>query len=229
MILVRLMMDDPNITMKEYVKLQAEKAQRRGRTFNWETDTNGISSEGDFLGTVPSYTSIRDLMLKLCHRLIACSIARRSQATKKVIVIDLFYLRVMDVDSVNIPYLLDRYLRIFALRRKHGVLISGGQFVAHLAEHFGLLTKERLQGLKVIVRDLLVIDMAEMVRLHICEELIDTWAWVAPGPERQPDAAVGALKVTKGVPDVDEGAQAISAPVQAPQPPPAARPARTLP
>ncbi|GKD25362.1 hypothetical protein Tco_1231576, partial [Tanacetum coccineum] len=33
------MMDDPNITMEEYIKLQAEKAKRRGRTFNWETAT----------------------------------------------------------------------------------------------------------------------------------------------------------------------------------------------
>ncbi|GJR07892.1 hypothetical protein Tco_0790544 [Tanacetum coccineum] len=30
---------------------------------------------------------------------------------------------------------------------KSGALISGGQFVAQLAEHFGLLTEERLQGL----------------------------------------------------------------------------------
>ncbi|GJW99283.1 hypothetical protein Tco_0183197 [Tanacetum coccineum] len=43
----------------------------------------GISSARNFLGTAPSYTSIRDPMLRLCHRLIACSIARRSQAPKK--------------------------------------------------------------------------------------------------------------------------------------------------
>ncbi|GJS62741.1 hypothetical protein Tco_0657525 [Tanacetum coccineum] len=37
----RLMMDDPNITMEEYIKLQAEKSQRRARTFNWQTATYG--------------------------------------------------------------------------------------------------------------------------------------------------------------------------------------------
>ncbi|GJZ47947.1 hypothetical protein Tco_0601779 [Tanacetum coccineum] len=42
----------------------------------------------------------------------------------------------------------------------------------------------------------------------ICEELDDTWAWVALGPERQQVATVGAPK--------------------APQPPPAAGPARTM-
>ncbi|GJT94365.1 hypothetical protein Tco_1089883 [Tanacetum coccineum] len=34
-------MDDPNMTMKEYIKLEEEKAHRRGRVFNWETATYG--------------------------------------------------------------------------------------------------------------------------------------------------------------------------------------------
>ncbi|GJV63722.1 hypothetical protein Tco_1474550 [Tanacetum coccineum] len=100
----------------------------------------GISSARDFLGTAPSYTFIRDPIMRLCHRLIACSIARRSQALEKVIVTDLFYLRGMD-----------------------GAMISGGQYVARLAEHFGLLTEERLQGLMVIAHALPIIDMTELV------------------------------------------------------------------
>nr|GEW41617.1 hypothetical protein [Tanacetum cinerariifolium] len=117
----------------------------------------GISSAEDFLITTLSYTLIRDLMLRLCHRLIAYIITRRSQAPEKVTVIDLLYLRGMD----------------------------------------------------------------------ICKELDDTWAWVAPGPERQQVTAAGALKVAEGATDVDEGDQAVLAPVQAPQPP-AAEPARTM-
>ncbi|GJY31492.1 hypothetical protein Tco_0414987 [Tanacetum coccineum] len=35
------MMDDSNITVEEYIKLQAEKGQRCGQTFNWETATYG--------------------------------------------------------------------------------------------------------------------------------------------------------------------------------------------
>ncbi|GJT18136.1 hypothetical protein Tco_0876842 [Tanacetum coccineum] len=80
----------------------------------------------DFLGTAPSYTWITDLMLRLCHMLIACNIAGRSQAPKKVTMADLFYLRGVDVGSFNIPYLLARYLRLFTSGRKHGVMISGG-------------------------------------------------------------------------------------------------------
>ncbi|GKD87438.1 hypothetical protein Tco_1358592, partial [Tanacetum coccineum] len=104
----------------------------------------GISYTGDFLGTTPSYTSIRDLMLRLCHRLIACSIDRRSHAPKKVTMTVLFYLRGMDVGLVNIPYLLARYLRMFASGRKRRVMISGGQFVARLAKHFRLFTEQKL-------------------------------------------------------------------------------------
>ncbi|GJS04688.1 hypothetical protein Tco_0321196 [Tanacetum coccineum] len=32
-------MDDPNITMEEYIRLEEEKARRRGKVYNWETDT----------------------------------------------------------------------------------------------------------------------------------------------------------------------------------------------
>ncbi|GJX35845.1 hypothetical protein Tco_0247402 [Tanacetum coccineum] len=34
-------MDDPNMTMEEYIKLEEEKACRRGRVFNWQTATYG--------------------------------------------------------------------------------------------------------------------------------------------------------------------------------------------
>ncbi|GJZ30408.1 hypothetical protein Tco_0575455 [Tanacetum coccineum] len=34
-------MDDPNMTMEEYIKLKEEKARRHGRVFNWETATYG--------------------------------------------------------------------------------------------------------------------------------------------------------------------------------------------
>ncbi|GKB19786.1 hypothetical protein Tco_0853709 [Tanacetum coccineum] len=36
---LRFIMDDPNITMEEYIILEEEKAQRHGRTFNWKTAT----------------------------------------------------------------------------------------------------------------------------------------------------------------------------------------------
>nr|GEZ81541.1 hypothetical protein [Tanacetum cinerariifolium] len=34
-------MDDPNITMDEYIRLEEEKACRREKVYNWETATYG--------------------------------------------------------------------------------------------------------------------------------------------------------------------------------------------
>ncbi|GKC63605.1 hypothetical protein Tco_1096203, partial [Tanacetum coccineum] len=34
-------MDDPSITIEEYIRLEEEKARRHGRTFNWQTATFG--------------------------------------------------------------------------------------------------------------------------------------------------------------------------------------------
>ncbi|GJW03481.1 retrovirus-related pol polyprotein from transposon TNT 1-94 [Tanacetum coccineum] len=38
---LRFIMDDPNITMEEYIRLEEEKAQRHGRTFSWQTASFG--------------------------------------------------------------------------------------------------------------------------------------------------------------------------------------------
>ncbi|GJZ67905.1 hypothetical protein Tco_0631145 [Tanacetum coccineum] len=35
------MMDDPNITMEEYIRLEEEKAQKCGKVFSWETAKYG--------------------------------------------------------------------------------------------------------------------------------------------------------------------------------------------
>ncbi|GKE55141.1 hypothetical protein Tco_1490297 [Tanacetum coccineum] len=121
-----------------------------------------------------------------------------------------------------------RYLRLFVAGRKSGAHIFGGQFVARLAEHFGLLTAEILGGLIVISPELPVIDITELVRLQICKEIDDTWAWVALGPERQLDAAAGAPGVAQDAPVIDEGDQANPTHIQAPPPPPPTT-ARTIP
>ncbi|GKG06157.1 hypothetical protein Tco_0326243 [Tanacetum coccineum] len=34
-------MDNLNITMEEYIRLEEEKARRRGKVYNWETATYG--------------------------------------------------------------------------------------------------------------------------------------------------------------------------------------------
>nr|GEV66056.1 hypothetical protein [Tanacetum cinerariifolium] len=93
---------------------------------NWSPKNGYDVLDMDFLPRDQRHQYLRDSILRLCHRLIACSIAGRSQAPEKVIVTDLFYLRGMDVDSINIPYLLARYLRRFSSGRKQGTTISAG-------------------------------------------------------------------------------------------------------
>ncbi|GJZ01494.1 hypothetical protein Tco_0519455 [Tanacetum coccineum] len=96
----------------------------------------------------------------------------------------------------NVSYLLVPYLFRHAEGRKSRATMSGGYFIRRLAEHFSLVSDEGLVGLSVITSVLLVIDLDEIVKIKIC--------------------------VAKGTPNVDEGAQAILALVQAPQPPAAA-------
>ncbi|GJV98866.1 hypothetical protein Tco_1554118 [Tanacetum coccineum] len=152
--------------------------------------------------------------------MIACSISGRGQGAEKVTGVDLLYLRTMDRGTANVPYLLAQYLFRHAEGRKSGARLSGGYFIRRLANHFGLISDDRLRGLSIIARELPIIDLHELARLNICSRFGDTWAWVAHGPKRQQAAAAGAPRAIEDAPAADEGAQAVPAPVQTPQPPP---------
>ncbi|GKC38197.1 hypothetical protein Tco_1050581, partial [Tanacetum coccineum] len=176
-----------------------------------------ISSDKDFLGLAPSYVHIRDPVRRLCHRMITCSISGRGQGTEKGTRVDLFNLRTMDRGTSNVPYLLAQYLFRHAEGRKSEPRLSGGHFIGRLTAHFCLVSDKGLRGLSIIARELLVIDLQELAKLNICTRFGDTWAWVASGPARKQAIAAGALKAAEDAPAADEGAQAVPAPVQAPQ------------
>ncbi|GKA82262.1 hypothetical protein Tco_0789010 [Tanacetum coccineum] len=89
----------------------------------------------------------------------------------------------------------DRGRRRHAEGRKSGARLSGGHFIG-------------------------LIDLHELARLNICGRFGNTWAWVAPSPDRQQDAAVGAYEADEAGPIADEGAQEIPAPAPAQAPPP---------
>ncbi|GJZ94937.1 hypothetical protein Tco_0667140 [Tanacetum coccineum] len=65
-------MDNPNITMEEYIRLEEEKAHRRGKVFNWETATYAIvyNDAKDFENEFPAIvynnaqTSKSDLLIE---------------------------------------------------------------------------------------------------------------------------------------------------------------------
>ncbi|GJW53082.1 hypothetical protein Tco_0097167 [Tanacetum coccineum] len=151
-----------------------------------------IYFDRDFLRSAPSYTYIRLLVRRLCHRLISYNISRRGQAPKKVTTTDLFYLRSMEQGAANVPYLLAQYLFRHTEGRKSGARLSQGHFIGRLAYHFGPVSDDGLRGLSVLTPQ---------------------------GAERQPVIAAATLGGAEDAPDIDEGAQAIPAPIHAPPPP----------
>ncbi|GKB81775.1 hypothetical protein Tco_0948670 [Tanacetum coccineum] len=128
------------------------------------------------------------------------------EAPEKVTATDLLYLRSMDRGKANVPYLLAQYLFRHTKGRKSGARLSGGHFIRRLAHHFGLVSDDGLRGLSVVTRELPLIDMGELVKLNICMEVGDDWAWVAQGVKRQPVVAAATLGGAEDASDVDEGA-----------------------
>nr|GEX18687.1 hypothetical protein [Tanacetum cinerariifolium] len=78
------MMDESDLTMEEYIKVQAKKSRRRGKV------------------------GLQEWIRRI--RLISFSISGRGQAPEKVTATDLFYMRSMDRGTDNISYLLAQYL-----------------------------------------------------------------------------------------------------------------------
>ncbi|GJY10886.1 hypothetical protein Tco_0379071 [Tanacetum coccineum] len=160
-----------------------------------EMAEDGFRAYWDFLRCAPSYTYIRDLVQRLCHRLISYNIYERGHAPEK-------------------------YLFRHAEGRKRGARLSGGHFIGRLAHYFGLVSDDGLRGLSVVARELSLIEMGELVKLNICIKIGDDWAWVAPGSARQQVVAARAPRAAKDAPTVNEDVQADLAPIQAPQQPP---------
>ncbi|GKE29331.1 hypothetical protein Tco_1444715, partial [Tanacetum coccineum] len=169
-----------------------------------EMTEDGFGAYWDFLRGAPSYTYIRDPVWRLLHKLISYSISERGQEPEKVTATDLFYLRSMDQGAASVLYLLAQYFFRHVEGRKSGVRLYGGHFIGRLAHHFGLVSDDRLTGLSVVARELPLIDM---------------------------DVVAGAPKAAVDAPAIDDGGQAILAPVQAPQQPPPSPPTagRTMP
>ncbi|GJV13251.1 reverse transcriptase domain-containing protein [Tanacetum coccineum] len=288
-------MDDPNITMEEYIRLEEEKARKRGKVFNWDTakilfddsddedytvvfdknsfsykiiSTNDLKTdlENDnekvnmplFPSPEPTVNCIDDLdffkdfenefpaivyndaLTTIQHLMAEGLSARILMEHRDAQGQSVFTSRawrfgeaILDLDMPGaLQFHLGGVRRHMSWReslfwlwdyiqqrrcRQLGAMISGGQYVAGLAEHFGLLTEERLQGLTVISPALPIINMAELVRLQLCIELGDTWAWVPTGPARQEGCAGGVAEEAPVAPEGGDGDEEIP---QAVPPPP---------
>ncbi|GJR09035.1 hypothetical protein Tco_0791687 [Tanacetum coccineum] len=256
-------MDNPNITMEDYIRLEEEKAQKYGKVFNWETAKYGKICFDDDIHDLRSveieFPAIvfNDEIWHPYHHESKDTHFLDFQGMPELMRDSLFARMVMEHrDDAGVVVFTSRaWGRLFDTRGPLFQLggarrrLSWRQFILALGLHTGeemeslgfarvecwivcgsigsAFTAEILRGLTVIAPELPMIDMAELVRLHICKQLDDTWAWVAMGLERQPDAAAGAPRVAQDALVIDDGGQADPAPVQAPPPPPAA--ARTIP
>ncbi|GJR83076.1 hypothetical protein Tco_0153861 [Tanacetum coccineum] len=126
----------------------------------------------------------------------------------------------MDRETINVPHLLAQYLFRHTEGRKNGARLSGGHFIGRLAMHFGLVSDDGLRGLQVVTRELPLIDLHKLGRLHICTRYGETWTWVAHRPERQQAAAAGADEADEAGQAAKEVAPEILAPAPAQAPPP---------
>ncbi|GJY71031.1 hypothetical protein Tco_0474734 [Tanacetum coccineum] len=112
-------------------------------------------------------------------------------------------------------YLVDYWTRIAFMSMDEGTV---------LGIHFGVITEQSLQTLTVKVRDLPTIDPEELIKLRICERVLDTVSWVVEVPPRQQvGVAGGDAQIDPEVPQdalVDqEDGQLGHAPQQTPQMP----------
>nr|GEX79751.1 hypothetical protein [Tanacetum cinerariifolium] len=69
---------------------------------------------------------------------------------------------------------------------KSGTRLSGRNFIGRLAHHFGLVSDDGLRGLSVLTHEIPLIDMGELVKLNICRETGDDWAWAHSAPMQAP-------------------------------------------
>ncbi|GKB44842.1 hypothetical protein Tco_0889784 [Tanacetum coccineum] len=270
------LMDDLNVTIEEYIRLEEEKAQKRGKVFNWETTKYGkIWYNEDihdlrYQGLDYTDADIADFEERL-ERI-------HDRDTHRVQVVDFqvftsqAWRRLFDIRGPLVGELILEFLSTlkfgellldldapgtiqFQLGRARRCM-SWRQFIVAL----GLHTGEEMESLGfarywsesgrmipgkgdlrdywrsiyidgdflgpppsyTLIRDP-VLRLFHRMMAHsiagrsqapekICEEIDDTWAWVALGPERQPDAADGAPGAAEDAPVVDEGDQTILAP-----------------
>nr|GEW87010.1 hypothetical protein [Tanacetum cinerariifolium] len=138
--------------MEEYIRLEEEIAQKHGKVFNWETAKyRKIWYDEDVHDLRSIETKFPAIFLN-DELSSEKTLSRESTISSLNVEIDF---RILfdysdDEDYTGLEYSdqdIADFKERFAAGRKSEALISGGQFVARLTEHFGLLAKESLQGL----------------------------------------------------------------------------------
>ncbi|GJS77087.1 hypothetical protein Tco_0726968 [Tanacetum coccineum] len=192
-------MDNPNITMEEYIRLEEEKAHRHGKVYNWETAKYDSSTEP----------------VEIHHRIDEFDLKDETSLSK------------YDEEEQNGVFISRAWRRLFEIRGllEFFSTFKFGEVVVDL-DMAGALQFQLGGGPDDEICHRLI-ACSIVGRSQAPKKLDDMWSWVAPGPERQPNVAAGAFEAAKDAPAVDEGALADPTPMQVPQPPHAAP--RTMP
>nr|GEW34675.1 hypothetical protein [Tanacetum cinerariifolium] len=176
-------MDDPNITMKEYIRLEEEKTRRQGRTLDWQTaryvKTEYYENDND------SFTNLETEYPAIVFDDIAFSREPTRTGAEKVTGVDLFYLRTVDHRTTNVPYLLAQFMFRHAEKRKSGARLSGGHFIGRLVAHFGLVGDQGLRGLSVVVSELSAVAVGAPGAVEDAPA-VDEGAQAVPAPVQAP-------------------------------------------
>nr|GEV20360.1 hypothetical protein [Tanacetum cinerariifolium] len=215
----RFIMDDPNITMEEYIRLKEEKSQRHDQTFNWQTATYDMAP-------LPSrdqrHPCLRyqvggygeDLVYSYEQRLKTIwgrdegQELFTSHACKSLFEIRAPLVRVFILEFLSTCKMSDTEIELDVADtgqapKKVTVSISSifaawtEGLLTYLVARFGMVSDQGLRCLSMVTSELPLIDLHKLGRLNICLRVCDTWAWVALAPERQPDVTAGALGSAK--------------------------------
>ncbi|GJV93723.1 hypothetical protein Tco_1541536 [Tanacetum coccineum] len=227
-------MDNPNVTMEEYIRFEEEKAQRQGRTFNWQTARYGkmeyYEIEDSFTDLETEYPAIvlDDISDAAFSHKPTDTGTRDNGLLKAWGQMDIATLPHRDLRHPWLRYQVDGY--------DEGIVHNSGdrlsmvyarddgqaEFTSHAWRRLFELGGARLSGGHFIrrlaahfglvgdqgLRGLLVV-VIELLVIDLHELAV----------------VAGAPGATAGAPAADKGAQAVPVPVQAPQPsPPALQP-----
>nr|GEW22141.1 hypothetical protein [Tanacetum cinerariifolium] len=220
--LLFFLMDNPNITMEEYIRLEKEVAQKHRKMFNWETTKYGkIWFDEDVHDLRSVETKFPAIVFndKLSpNETLSYKPTISSPNNNKI------DFRISFDESDDKDYTFDP--KWYYKDCVHTSMLRRPRREVHRVQVFDFEGFPDLMAKGLRGRMLIEHQDAQGQIMHGTD---DTWAWVAPGLDRQHVAAAGAREAVDDAPIADKGASAVPAPMWAPQPPPpVARPARTM-
>ncbi|GJZ16105.1 hypothetical protein Tco_0551782 [Tanacetum coccineum] len=116
----------------------------------------------------PSYTTIKNDIRRLVHRLLNISINGRHNAKEKVTLEDLFFLHSMDGgDLVDVPWNVAKFFTNKSKGAKTKSMIVGAHLIGRIARSYGLMTNAHLRNV-TIGQGTMLLNIIKLVEMGIC-------------------------------------------------------------